>query len=85
MSGHQELEVVDELVECSRCRGFTHCPDSHILGPEARWTGGPLPMMRYCTPFGVELRPPQSFSEPHGEQWRWTTSGYRRIGGDVIE
>lgn len=79
--------MTGQLRECPRCLGWCLDPDDptgHILGTTFPWPGGgPLPDVVYCTPAGRERRPlPQP--EPL-EDWRWTTSGYRRIGGEVVE
>ena len=69
------------LVYCPRCRGWSRNPESHILGPAVRWQGGPLPMIRYCTPFGVELRPISPAAAPPVVGWGWTADGFRPTDG----
>lgn len=75
------------LAECPRCRGWTLDPDDpmgHIVGtnPE-HWQGGPMPLIVYCTPTGREARPLPT--QPPLPPYRWTTNGYHRIGGRVVE
>lgn len=77
----------DQLRECPRCLGWCLDPDypaGHILGATAPWPGGsaPMPMLVYCTPTGREARPLEPLAPLPSH--RWTTNGYRRIGGDVI-
>jgi hypothetical protein len=75
------------LRQCPRCRNWTadpDHPDGHITGAVGTWQGGgPLPPIRYCTPYGPEVRalePP-----PPLPPTRWTANGYRRVGGKVVD
>jgi hypothetical protein len=72
------------LEACPRCGGWTRSPEDHLLEAAGAWRGRePLPPLRYCTPAGVLVRGLPAPPPLPGAGWRWTPTGYRRLGGRV--